>query len=417
MKIKLSKTSILTEAEISADVQEYIKNGDFDAAYKKASSKVDSQNEKLFELRMTYQPNDKKKTDSAASLQPFTAKYLVMKDENGKPVSTRTKFSSNNIISNLLGKVFGFGAIDKDNFNKFFTTSENEEEAYVSTEDNIDKIIKQLEKGFGKDVTLTKLQARPGNVSNEKDEVINTFLKTNNIDAERIKSFRGSFIKDCETLGFEATRNPLIFWVQEFAQNINLTNDRYLIIHNLWADRVITTDDDLKKPDESIIYNKTLYNNTWVNIEWIVTAYKQAYSNLSQDTLLAKESTKDNPVAYKGTPVQFRNEAFFGKSDANVTVDVLRSRKEISEFSAKYISKEGIKSVNTEVSKKDKTKEVGGEEVEATNKPTKAPSTPKPVKDVERWKKVLQDTNNTNINKNDIEDFKRYLTSLSKKKI
>lgn len=412
MKIKLSSTSILTEAEISADIQNLIKNGDYTTAYEKANAKVSDTNEKLFEIRMTYAPNDKKKTSSATSLQPFTSQYLIMKDENGKPISTRT-----NDLKGLLGKLFGYGKIDFETFSKYFTTSANEEDAFISTEENINKIIKQLEKGFGKDAQLVKLQARPGDVSNEKDEVINAFLESVNIDKERIKNYRGEFINDCATLGFDETRNPIIYWVKEVAQTLNLTKDKYSIIHNLWSWGVITSDDLKNKNDDSIVFNKSLYSNTWVNIEWIITAYKQAFVNLNANTLLSSDSTQENPKLYSGTLTQFKNEAFFGKQEANPCVDTLRSRREIAEFCATRISKEGITQANSKVGSK-RSKETSNDEEETiTKEPTQRQTrAPKEIKETERWQKVLQDTNNSNLNKKEIEDFKRYLTSISTKK-
>lgn len=269
MKIKLASNSILTEAEVSTNIQQLIDSKDFKSAYEKASSKVDDTNEKLFELRMTYSPNDKKKTDSAASLQAFTSKYLVMKDENGKPVSTRTRNTpgGNTFVGRTLSKLFGFGKITSETFSQYFTTSDNEEDAFVTTEDNINKIIKQLEKGFGKDIQLVKLQARPGEVSNEKERVIDEFLKSNDINKERIKDYRKTFIDDCVQLGFDEVSNPLLYWVKHFAQNLNITNDKYIIIRNLYADGILTKDDLINKDNDSFVYNKTLYSNTWVNIE------------------------------------------------------------------------------------------------------------------------------------------------------
>ena len=418
MKIKLTSNSILTEAEISANIQQLIDNKDFANAYKQASSKVDNTNEKLFELRMTYSPNDKKKTDSAASLQAFTSKYLVMKDENGKPISTRTRNTpgGDSFVGKTLSKLFGFGKITSETFSQYFTVSDNEEDAFVTTEDNINKIIKQLEKGFGKDIQLVKLQARPGEVSNEKDRVIDEFLKSNDIDTSRVKDYRKIFIDDCVQLGFDEVSNPLLYWVKHFAQNLNLTDDKYIIIRNLYIDNILTKEDLINKNKDSFVYNKTLYSNTWVNIEWFIEAYKQALSDLDINTLLDSSSTEDKPVAYKGTVAQFRNEALFGKKDANPSVDVLHNRKDVAEFTTKYISSEGISKANSKVTKKSREKEDDTTSQE-TSKSQQSTNTRKEVQDAERWKKILQDTNNTNLSKKEIDDFKRYLTSVVGKKL
>lgn len=134
------------------------------------------------------------------------------------------------------------------------------------------------------------------------------------------------------------------------------------------------------------------------------------------NTLLDSSSTDDKPVAYKGTVVQFRNEALFGKKDANPSIDVLHSRKDVAEFTTKYISKEGVAKANSKVTKKAKEKEDDTTSQE-TSKSQQTNNVKKEVQDAERWKKILQDTNNTNLSKKEIDDFKRYLTSVAGKKL